>query len=459
MVRIRKRSTTMQPTPFKKKEEKQKEKKKKPPRAPHTFLAHLKSIPSPSAAADSLLHLLGSSSSATTKPYLVDYPAVSSVLLRVARARLFPLLRSLLDALRLRRGPPLRDSLFASLIQHLGRARLPDDALRLFLSIPSFPCADKSPSTHTLNSLLHALVDNARLPEARALLARSSSQQLGLRPNAVSYNAILKGCCSCASHGAMARAREVLDEMARRGVRPSAATYNTLIGCAIRSKQLDAAVRLKEEMGRKGVSPNAVTYAILMRGLCSEGRFEAAKKMMFDMEYQGCAASAVNYGVLMSDRGRRGDVAGMTELLREMRRRGMKPDAVTYSILINYMCAKGRVGDAYKVFVEMQMKGACEPSAAMYRMLVDGCCRAGEFEMGLRISTAMSATKHRLRPESLERLIRGLCQIGKVDDACFVLEQMEKMSVGLGAEGWAALIVAVGGRNCDAVQLLHELLL
>nr|CAD1828401.1 unnamed protein product [Ananas comosus var. bracteatus] len=248
--------------------------------------------PLPSAAAASLLQLLSSSSSATTKPYLLDYPAVSSVLLRVARARLFPLLRSLLDTLRLRRGPPLRDSLFASLIQQLGRARLPDDALRLFLSIPSFPCADKSPSTHTLNSLLHALVDNARLPEARALLARSSSQQLGLRPNAVSYNAILKGCCSCASHGAMARARE------------------------------------------------------------------------------------------------------------------------------------GR-----------------------------------EFEMGLRISTAMSATKHRLRPESFERLIRGLCQIGKVDDACFVLEQMEKMSVGLGAEEWAALIAAVGGRNCDAAQLLHNLLL
>ncbi|OAY82005.1 Pentatricopeptide repeat-containing protein, mitochondrial [Ananas comosus] len=356
-------------------EEEEKEAPKSTPHLPRPPQIH----PLPSAAAASLLLLLGSSSSATTKPYHVDYPAVSSVLLRVARARLFPLLRSLLDALRLRRGPPLRDSHFASLIQHLGRARLPDDALRLFLSIPSFPCADKSPSTHTLNSLLHALVDNARLPEARALLARSSSQQLGLRPNAVSYNAILKGCCSCASHGALARAREVLDEMARRGVRPSAATYNTLIRFAIRSKQWEAAVRLKEEMGRKGVRPNAVTYAILMQGLCSEGRFEAAKKVMFDMEYQGCAVSAVNYGVLMSDRGRRGDVAGMTELLREMRRRGMKPDAVTYSILINCMCAEGRVGDTYKVFVEMQMKGECEPSAVTYRMLVDGCCRAGEF--------------------------------------------------------------------------------
>nr|CAD1828394.1 unnamed protein product [Ananas comosus var. bracteatus] len=195
-------------------EEEEKEAPKSTPHLPRPPQIH----PLPSAAAASLLLLLGSSSSATTKPYHVDYPAVSSVLLRVARARLFPLLRSLLDALRLRRGPPLRDSLFASLVQHLGRARLPDDALRLFLSIPSFPCAAK----------------------------------------------------------------------------------------------------------------------------------------------------------------------------------------------------------------------------------------AGEFEMGLRISAAMSATKHRLRPESFERLIRGLCQIGKVDDACFVLEQMEKMSDGLGAEGWAALIAAVGERNCNA---------
>jgi len=65
----------------------------------------------------------------------------------------------------------------------------------------------------------------------------------------------------------------------------------------------------------------------------------------------------------------------MRELLAEMKRRKMKPDGVMYSILVNYLCVDGRVDEACKVLVEMQVKG-CEPSAAVYWMMVDGFCRA-----------------------------------------------------------------------------------
>ncbi|XP_072985469.1 uncharacterized protein [Typha latifolia] len=385
-----------------------------PPRLPHPFLSHLKSISDPSAAASLLL---------SSPPHLLDYPSCSSVLHRLARARLFPSLHSLLSLLRLHRVP-CQEPIFNSLIHHFGTAGLPDDALRLFHSIPAFSCPPGVPTTQTFNFLLNALVDNSRLDEARSLL--SQCRKLGVRPNAVSYNIIIKGVSKSSG---FETALDVLDEMVKRGVRPSVVSYNILIGFTCRNGRLEEAMRLKEEMWRKGVRPNAVTFASLMECLCAEGRYEAAKKMMFDMEYQGCKAELMNYGVLMSDRGRRGNFEGLKELLAEMKKRKMKPDVI---------------------------KGS-EPTAPTYRMLVDGCCRAREFEMALRILNATLASKHCPRPESFRCLMKGLCECGRMDDACYLLEQMETRKIELGANEWSALVQAIALSNDSEVELLSYL--
>src|SRR5438034_20704 len=89
--------------------------KPKPPPEPHPFLLHLKSLPSPVAAAAALL---------TAPRHLHDHPFASCVLYRLARARLFPLVLPLLSALRALRAP-LRPTAFAALIDHLGAASRP----------------------------------------------------------------------------------------------------------------------------------------------------------------------------------------------------------------------------------------------------------------------------------------------------------------------------------------------
>ncbi|KAJ0974407.1 hypothetical protein J5N97_016372 [Dioscorea zingiberensis] len=390
------------------------------PKAPRKerlpFLEELKSTENPAAALHLLLH---------APPHLQDYPVCASLLHRLARARLFPLVDALLLFVR-SNSVPCKDPIFNSLIDHFGKARLPHRALHLFLSIPSFNCPPSAPTRQTLNFLLNALVDNDALHEAESSLARC--KEWNLRPNVVSYNIIIKGRCE--KHG-FESARHLFDEMRKRKVRPSVVSYNILIGHMSRNGHLGGAIRMKEEMVSKGTHPNAVTYALLMEGLCREGKFDSAKKMMFDMQYQGCKTRLVNYGVLMSDCGRRGDLDGMKKLFVEMTRRRLRPDAVSYNILINYLCARGGVDDAYKVFVEMQMKG-CEPIAATYRMMVDGFCRAGR------------------------ALVVGLCEGGKLDDACFVLEAMEKRKMGLGFEGWSSLVEACCGDTGKVFELPIE---
>lgn len=405
----------------------------KPPPEPVPFLAHLKSIPDPVEALD--LFLSPSSSSHHTNPVVV-----SSLLYRLARSRLFspPHLPSLLRLARSNRIP-LRPHLLSSIIRHLGRARLPQEALSLFLRSPRrpLPC---------LNHTLNALVDNRCLPQARLLLSQHPA-------NVVSYNILLKGVLG---EDGLDAALQLLDEMSARRVAPSVATYNALVGHASRSGMVARAFGFKEEAARKGVEPNAVTYALLMEGLCLEGKHAEARKLMFDMEYRGCKTRQVNYGVLMSDCARRGNFEEAKELVAEMRRRRMKPDGVIYSILVNYLCGAGRVDEAYKVHVEMQMEG-CEPGAAVYRMMVDGFCQVRDFEGGLRVLNAMLSSGHCPRRETFVCLVSGLCRGGRVEDACFVLEEMAKRKKGLEVEGWGSLVEAISG-ECDSnIGLISKL--
>lgn len=251
--------------------------------------------------------------------------------------------------------------------------------------------------------------------------------------------------------------RQVFDEMRERGVSPSVVSYNMLIGFAGQNGELSKAMDLKEEMMKKGIYPNALTYAIIMKALCSSGKYVAAKKLMFDMEYHGCKTKVTNFGVLMSDCGRRGDFDGMKELFAEMRTRKIKADDVIYSIMINYLCENGRVDEAYKVLVEMQVKEGCRPSAAVYRMMVDGFCKVQEFEKGLGILNAMLVCGHCPRLETFGSLILGFAESGRMDEVWFVLEEMEKRKLGLGLAVWCSLIEIVCGKCDGGGELLSQL--
>ncbi|XP_062232633.1 pentatricopeptide repeat-containing protein At1g07740, mitochondrial [Phragmites australis] len=398
--------------------------KPKPPPEPHPFLLHLKSLPSPIAAAAALL---------SAPRHLHDHPFAACVLYRLARARLFPLVLPLLSALRSLRVP-LQPTAFAALIDHLGAASRPDAAVLVFRAVPAF-C---SHSNATFHALLHSLVCNGRVDAARDMLPQAP--KLGVRTNAVSYNVILKGVCH---RDGFSGARPVLDEMLGRGVRPTVVTFNTLVGSACREGELAAAERLTDEMARRGAAPNAVTYALLMQGLCNAGRYDDAKKLMFDMEYRGCQPEAANYGVLMSACARRGDPDGVRVLLSDMRKRKLKPDDASYNVLIRCLCDAGRVDEAHRALVEMQLKDTATPSAATYRVLVDGCCSARDFGLGLRVFNAMLASGHYPLARTFQRLVRGLGEESKAEEACFVLEQMEKRGMRLDADGWQSVAACV----------------
>ncbi|KAK6144518.1 hypothetical protein DH2020_021338 [Rehmannia glutinosa] len=363
--------------------------------------------------------------------YKHDYPSFASLTYKLARARKFDDIEVVLDFLEshdIRCG----EALFIGLIRHYGKARMIDKAVEVFHEMgKSFNCVR---TVQSFNTILNVLVDNDRISDAIELFEKGPKMRFRL--NSVSFNIMIK---LWLKKGEWEKAREVFDEMLEREVEPTAVTYNSQIGFLCKRGQVDEAIKFFDDMRTKGKRGNAVTYALLMEGLCASGRFKEAKKMMFDMEYHGCKAQLVNYGVLMTDLAKNGLIDEAKGLLVEMKKRRIKPDVVMYNILIDYFCKAGAASDAYKVLVDMQVKG-CEPNAATYRTVVDGFCRIEDFMGGLKVLNAMLNSNHFPRTETFRFLGIGLFRSGKIDEACFVLEEMKRRKMSLDRDSWEIIV-------------------
>ncbi|CAN6556807.1 unnamed protein product [Malus baccata var. baccata] len=90
--------------------------------------------------------------------------------------------------------------------------------------------------------------------------------------------------------------------------------------------------------------------------------------------------------------------------------------------------------------------GGCEPNAASYRMMG-----------GLKVLTAMLASRHCPRLDTFECLVMGLLKCGQINDACFVLEEMEKRNMQFHLEAWEALVVGACGEDIVAGDVATDL--
>ncbi|KAL8115694.1 uncharacterized protein LOC141668145 [Apium graveolens] len=413
----------------------------RPTRKPISFLTNIKQINDPDEALSLFhhYHQLG---------FKHDYPSYSSLIYKLSKARSFDAVEMLLGYLK-SRDVRCGEALFIGIIKHLGKAGLIDKAIEVFMGIKGFNCGR---TVQSFNTILNVLVDNERIDDANMMFG--NARMMGFRLNSVSFNVMIKGWLV---KGEWEVARKVFDEMLVREVEPSVVTYNCQIGFLCKRGEFDKAKELFDEMIKRGKHANAVTYGLLMEGLCCLGKFKEAKNLMFDMEYQGCKPRLVNYGVLMSDIVKNGKWDEAKELLGEMKKRRVEPDVVIYNILINYLCKDGRTADAYKLLVEMQVEG-CEPNAATYRIMVDGFCSVEDFEGGLKVLNAMLMSNHCPRLETFCCLIVGLTRSGKIDDACYILEEINKKKLRFNSKLWDSLVQLVSEKGEAAVELVNELI-
>nr|POE73572.1 pentatricopeptide repeat-containing protein, mitochondrial [Quercus suber] len=182
---------------------------------------------------------------------------------------------------------------------------------------------------------------------------------------------------------------------------------NTLLNALVDNDLLNDATEIFNRSYKMGFRPNSISFNVLIKGWLQKGEWEQACKMFDEMLEKKVEPSVVTYNCLIGFLSRKGDLDKAMSLFEDMIPKGKHPNAITYALLMEGLCSVGKVGD---------------------------------FEGGLNVLNAMLTSRHCPRSETFKCLIMGLLKCGKIDAACFVLEEMEKRKIQFDLEAWEALV-------------------
>ncbi|KAH0451639.1 hypothetical protein IEQ34_018938 [Dendrobium chrysotoxum] len=381
------------------------------------------------------------------------YTSYHAIIDRLARARAFGLLTPILSSLR-RSGIRCGEDAFILLIRAFSLSSRPSDALRVFLSIPSFRVQR---SVRSFNALLNAMVQNHRLRLVPPLF-RSCRSKFGIIPNVCSCNILLKALCSVHD---LAGAHKVLDEMPGIGIVPNVVSYTTLIAGHCSFGDIGGAKRLFDLIVSHGLMPDVTTYTVLIDGYCRKGFIVDAARLMDEMELLGVAPNDVTYTVLIEACCKEkkagealnlissmldskfvptsslcckvidalcedGKVEGACSTWKKLLKNNVTPDNSISSTLIYWLCKKGMIWEARKLFDEFE-RGFI-PSLLTYNTLISGMCENGELQEAGRLWDDMVERRCAPNVFTYNVLINGFCKAGKPKEGIRILgEMMESM--------------------------------
>lgn len=117
-----------------------------------------------------------------------------------------------------------------------------------------------------LNVILATGVSADQLAGAEALLAEADGYNPPIT-DVVSYNTVAK---CYAQHNDFDGAKAVIERIRKRGLKPNAITFNSVMDAAVRSRKTAEAWDLLKDMRAAGLKPDKYTCSILIKGLGHE---------------------------------------------------------------------------------------------------------------------------------------------------------------------------------------------
>ncbi|KAF7146812.1 hypothetical protein RHSIM_Rhsim04G0027000 [Rhododendron simsii] len=361
------------------------------------------------------LHLFLNPNPNANKPFRYSLLSYDLIITKLGRAKMLDEMDQILQQLKTETRFNPGEIIFCNIITFYGRARLPDRALHIFNQIPSFRCQR---TIKSFNTLLNALLSCREFGKMREVFVGLNRF---VAPDACSYNVLIRAGCLMNDLGS---AREVFDEMQKRGVRPDAVTFGTLISGLCAGGKLDEAFKLKEDMERGfRVRLDGFVYASLIKGLCKVNELSLAFKLKDEMLERRVELDSAVFSTLISalfKAGRKGDVVGV---LKEMKENKCKLDAITYNAMIYGYCQEKDFDAAFGVLSEME-KRRCKPDVVCYNVIIGGFCREGKFREATELFEDMPRRKCAPDVVTYRTLFSGLCDGKQFQEAALILDEM-----------------------------------
>jgi pentatricopeptide repeat protein len=269
---------------------------------------------------------------------------------------------------------------YMSLIRAAGRERDVQKALMLLEEL------EKSPMTvdnTAYNCVLEVCVACNDREAAEGLLKRMEAAG---QVDVISYNTYLKVLLN---EGLREDVAAVLKEMQSRGLKPNAVTYNSLIKDVVARQDLAGAWRLIDEMEREGTRPDAFTCSILMKGVKHTSCPEDVDRIITLIERAKVTPDEVLVNCLLDACVRLRNVQRLTQVLEQFKATGVVPSLHACATLIRAYGHARRLDRAWVLWRELTEDRKVTPSEEVFASMVDACLANGDLDGAVSVFREM----------------------------------------------------------------------
>ncbi|XP_072975284.1 uncharacterized protein [Typha angustifolia] len=375
------------------------------------------------------------------------------------------------SAAPLMRSPTEQGKLLTAAIGALGKMGRSDLARQAF----DEGCAGGYGNTvFAYSALISAYSRSGLAAEAMGVL--ESMKVNGLKPNTISYNAVIDACgkggvdirftleffrkmlqdglcpdrktfnsllAACSRAGHLEAARDMFDEMIHIGIGRDIYTYNTFIDAICKCGNMELADQVMSDMDANNVRPNVVTYSTLMDGYSKLEQFDEALKLYEKMKSLRIQLDRVCYNTLLSIYVKTAKYEEIARVCEEMDIMGVDKDTVTYNSLINGYGKQGRFDIVAYLVQDMRERGVA-PSVLTYSTLIDIYSKAGMYGDAANVFLEFKESGLKADVVLYSSFIDTLAKNGLVECAVWMLDEMSRMGIEPNVVTYNTIIDAFG---------------
>lgn len=271
---------------------------------------------------------------------------------------------------------------YMSLIRAAGRERDVQKALLLLEELEQSPM---SVDNTAYNCVLEVCVACSDRLAAESLLRRMEAAG---QVDVISYNTYLK---ILLSEGLREEVSAVLNQMRSRGggLRPNAVTYNSLVKDIVARHDLQGAWRLIDEMESEGIRPDAFTCSILMKGVKHTSCAEDVDRIIALIERAKVTPDEVLVNCLLDACVRLRNVQRLTQVLEQFKATGVVPSLHACATLIRAYGHARRIDRAWLLWRELTEDRRVKPSEEVFASMVEACLANGDLDGAVSVFREM----------------------------------------------------------------------
>ncbi|KAK7340727.1 hypothetical protein VNO77_21438 [Canavalia gladiata] len=350
-----------------------------------------------------------------------------------------------------------KGKLTSNIIRTLGILRKIDLALNLFELSRKEGYGN---TVYTFSAMISALGKNKRFPEAVRLFW--NMRFVGLKPNLITYNAIIDGgakgemdfdmvvtffhemvasgeipdrCTynsllkTCVPKGRWQLCKELMDEMERKGIEHDVYTYNTYLDALCKGGRMDFAWQIMNgEMLNKDIRPNVVTFSTLMDGYSKANRLEDALNVYDEMKRWSIRLDRVSYNTLVGVYAKLGLSEEAESACKEMECCGIKNDVVTYNALMGGYGKHGKYVEVRGIFDEMKAR-RIYPNELTYSTMINVYTKGGMYAEAMDVYREFKQEGMEVDVVFYSTLIDVLCKNGLIESSERLLDAMAEKGI------------------------------